>query len=87
MFEATLDTTIGDDEQRWHFVDAETLCEVGPLIDIHVADEEGAVVLAPLEHLGYVALHAPASTVELGVEEDEPRVRLSAMLHGADSLT
>jgi hypothetical protein len=86
VFETTLHSAICDDEQRWHFLDAEALREVAPLIHIDLTEDEGAVVFAPLQHLRDVALDTPASTVELGVEEDEPRARLRGLLDGPDSL-
>jgi hypothetical protein len=71
MLKAGLDTTVGDHQQRWHLLDPEVLGQVGPLIDIDLAEDEGAVVLSPLEHLGEEAFDPSAGTVELGVEEDE----------------
>jgi len=79
MIEAALDATLCDDEQGWHVGDAEARRQVGPLVDIDAADDEGAMVLPSLQHLGDKALNAPRSAVELGVEEDEPRARVRSL--------
>jgi hypothetical protein len=62
-FEACLDPAVGDDEERRHFLDPEALGEFGLLVDIHRVEDEGAVVVAALEHLGEVALHTAGRPV------------------------
>jgi hypothetical protein len=58
VLEACLDASLGDDEERRHLVDAKPLGEVGSLFNVDRVEEEGAVVLAVLEYLREVALHA-----------------------------
>lgn len=74
-----------DDEGR-HLVDAEALRKVGPRLDIDLAEDKGAVVLPPLEHLCDEAFDAAASTVHLRAEQDEKRACPSSVCEGADSL-
>jgi hypothetical protein len=56
--EAALDAAIRDDEQCGHLVDAEALRKVGPRLDIDLAEDKGAVILPPLEHLNTRGLSA-----------------------------
>ncbi len=60
-----LDATVRYHEQRRNLIDAEALRQAGLLIDVDGMEDEGAVVLAPLEHLRDVPLNAPGSTVVL----------------------
>src|SRR5581483_630484 len=84
--EPALDAAVGDDEQRRHLVDAEALDEVGALVDVDLVEDEGAVVLPPLEDLRDEALDAPAPSGELRVEEHEPWSRRSALPNGCGKL-
>src|SRR5581483_1748448 len=86
VLEATLHAPVGDDEQRRYLLDAEALDEIGSLVDVDLVEDEGAVVLAPLEDLRDEALDAPAPSAELRVEEDEPRPSGCALLDGYSSL-
>jgi hypothetical protein len=84
VFEAGLNATIRDDEQRRHRLDAEPLCKVGPLVDVHLAEDEGAVVSSALQDLGDQGLDPAAAAGHLRVEEDKPRAHLNTVLAGAD---
>jgi hypothetical protein len=73
--QASLDASFVDYYQRRHFVDLEARCEVGMLANLHVVDDERAVIPPPLKYLGEVALDAPRGAVQLRVEKDKTRLR------------
>lgn len=63
-------TPVLHDHQRWQLADAESLCEIRTLFDIHTDQGERVVVLPPLESLRKEAFRTATATGGRRVEDD-----------------